>query len=252
MTQPVTFDVNPMLKKVDMIKQVQIPFASSLALNNLAKEVRDNYRSEMKQRFRNPVPFTLNGMYIKASTKSNLYVEVGLKEFAPKGNPSSKYLLPQIQSGKPYMTRFQKALEHKGLIAKNEIAIPTQSDYLRRNQYGNVMPSQYTEILYSLQAFRDSSAFTYRKQAKRRGAQRQYKIRTTEAFRHDRGSYRYFPGIYIENKRAREDGESALFWITRQRNLPPKFPYVPIGAAFAQKNWNKNFGKALARAIATG
>jgi hypothetical protein len=49
MTQPVTFDVNPMLKKVDTIKQVQIPFASSLALNNLAKEVRDNYRSEMKQ-----------------------------------------------------------------------------------------------------------------------------------------------------------------------------------------------------------
>ena len=98
MTQPVTFDVNHMLKKVDTIKQVQIPFASSLALNNLAKDIRDNYRAEMKQRFRNPVPFTLNGMYIKASSKTNLYVEVGLKEFATKGNPTSKYLLPEGES----------------------------------------------------------------------------------------------------------------------------------------------------------
>lgn len=249
MTQPVTFDVNHMLKKVDTIKQVQIPFASSLALNNLAKDVRDNYRSEMKQRFRNPVPFTLNGMYIKASSKSNLYVEVGLKEFATKGNPTSKYLLPQIQGGKPYMTRFQKALRIKGILAPGEIAIPTQSDYLKRNQYGNVMPSQYTEILYSLQAFRDSSAFTYRREAKRVRAARQYKARTTAAFNSSRN--RYFPGIYLEDEMARQEIDSALFWITRQSNLPQKFPYIPIGAAFAQKNWNKAFGQALRKAIAT-
>ena len=249
MTQPVTFDVNHMLKKVDTIKQVQIPFASSLALNNLAKDVRDNYRAEMKQRFRNPVPFTLNGMYIKASSKTNLYVEVGLKEFATKGNPTSKYLLPQIQGGRAYATRFQKALQHKGLIADNEIAIPTQSDYLRRNQYGNVMPSQYTEILYSLQAFRDSSAFTYRREAKRVRAARQYKIRTTAAFNSSRD--RYFPGIYLDDDMARQETDSALFWITRKRNLPQKFPYIPIGAAFAQKNWNKAFGQALRKAIAT-
>ena len=249
MTQPVTFDVNPMLKKVDTIKQVQIPFASSLALNNLAKEVRDNYRSEMKQRFRNPVPFTLNGMYIKASSKNNLYVEIGLKEFATKGNPTSKYLLPQIQGGRPYMTRFQKALRQKGILAPNEIAIPTQSDYLRRNQYGNVMPSQYTEILYSLQAFRDSSAFTYRREAKRVRAARQYKARTTAAFNSSRN--RYYPGIYLDDEMARQTIDSALFWITRQRNLPPKFPFIPLGAAYAQKNWNRTFGKALAQAIAT-
>jgi len=249
MTQPVTFDVNHMLKKVDTIKQVQIPFASSLALNNLAKDVRDNYRAEMKQRFRNPVPFTLNGMYIKASSKTNLYVEVGLKEFATKGNPTSKYLLPQIQGGKPYMTRFQKALRLKGILAPGEIAIPTQSDYLKRNAYGNVMPSQYTEILYSLQAFRDSSAFTYRREAKRVRAARQYKARTTAAFNSSRN--RYFPGIYLEDETARQEIDSALFWITRQSNLKPNFPYIPIGTAFAQKNWNKAFGQALRKAIAT-
>jgi hypothetical protein len=237
MTQPVTFDVNHMLKKVDTIKQVQIPFASSLALNNLAKDIRDNYRSEMKQRFRNPVP------------KTNLYVEVGLKEFATKGNPTSKYLLPQIQGGKPYLTRFQKALRIKGILAPGEIAIPTQSDYLKRNQYGNVMPSQYTEILYSLQAFRDSSAFTYRREAKRVRAARQYKARTTAAFNSSRN--RYFPGIYLEDEMARQEIDSALFWITRQSNLPQKFPYIPIGTAFAQKNWNKAFGQALRKAIAT-
>jgi hypothetical protein len=111
------------------------------------------------------------------------------------------------------------------------------------------MPSQYTEILYSLQEFRDSSAFTYRREAKRVRAARQYKARTTAAFNSSRN--RYFPGIYLEDEMARQEIDSALFWITRQSNLPQKFPYIPIGAAFAQKNWNKAFGQALRKAIAT-
>lgn len=250
MADPVTFNVNPMLERVDMIKQVQIPFATSLALNMLAKEIKNNYQDEMRRTFNNPVPFTLNGMYIKSSSKTNLYAEVGLKEFAIKGNASSKYLLPQIQGGKPYMTRFQQALRYKGILEPNEIAIPTQSDYLKRNQYGNVRPSQYTEILYSLEAFRDSSAFTYKKEAKRVRRARSYTARTTAAFNSSRS--RFFPGIYLEDEMARQEIDSALFWITRQRNLPAKFPYIPLGQSYAEANWNRVFGKALAKAIATG
>ena len=137
MTQPVTFDVNPMLKKVDMIKQVQIPFASSLALNNLAKEVRDNYRSEMKQRFRNPVPFTLNGMYIKASTKSNLYVEVGLKGSRPKA--TRPVPAPADSRRQAIHDTLQKALRQKGI-------------WLRRNRYPHPVRLHETQPVWECDA----------------------------------------------------------------------------------------------------
>lgn len=245
----VTFDVNPMIKRLDALKAVQVPFATSLALNRIARDARVELREQMKAKFRNPVPFTLNSVYVKSSSKTDLYAEVGLKEFATKGNPASKYLLPQITGGPAYATRFQKSLRIKGILAPNEYAIPTQSDYLKLNQYGNVRPSQYTQILYSLQAFRDSSAFVYRKNAKKKNAYR-YLARTTAAY-NSSGPRNFYPGIYYDDDRAFDDKESALFWITRTPRFQGKFPFTGIAGDYVRKNWDKEFGRALAEAIAS-
>lgn len=245
----VTFDVNPMIKRLDALKAVQVPFATSLALNRIARDARVELREQMKAKFRNPVPFTLNSVYVKSSSKTDLYAEVGLKEFATKGNPASKYLLPQITGGPAYATRFQKALRLNGILADNEYAIPTQSDYLKLNQYGNIRPSQYTEILYSLRAFRDSSAFVYRKNAKKKNAYR-YFARTTAAY-NSYGPRDLYPGIYYDDDRAFDDKESALFWITRTPRFQGKFPFTGIAGDYVKRNWNKTFGQALSEAIAS-
>ncbi len=249
----ITFDVNPMVRRLDAIKAVQVPFAASLALNRVARDARKELREQMKAKFRNPVPFTLNSVYVKSSTKSNLAAEVGLKEFATKGNPASKYLLPQITGGPAYATRFQKSLKIKGILASNEYAIPTQSDELRFNQYGNIRPSQYTEILYSLQAFRDSSAFVYTKNAKKRRMKYGYTARTTRAYQNEDNPRlkKFFPGIYTTNPKAIENNESALFWITRTPQFQGKFPFTGIAGDYVRKNWDKEFGRALAEAIAS-
>ena len=251
----VTFDVDPMIKRLDALKAVQVPFAASLALNRVAKNARDELRSQMKTTFDNPVPFTLNSVFIKSSTKSDLRAKVGLKEFAAKGNPASKYLLPQIAGGPAYATRFQKSLRFKGILQKDEYAIPTQSDYLRRNKYGNVTPGQYTQILYGLQAFRDSSAFAYKKHSKNK-KQVTYEHITTKQYIDNRGSKLgdkrgLYPGIYLRTKAAIESQESALFWITKSPIFQPKFPLVEIASNRVRKDWDKEFGKALAEAIAT-
>ena len=247
----VTFDVNPMIKRLDALKAVQVPFATSLALNRIARDARVELREQMKAKFRNPVPFTLNSVYVKSSSKTDLYAEVGLKEFATKGNPASKYLLPQITGGPAYATRFQKSLRIKGILAPNEYAIPTQSDELRFNRYGNIRPSQYTEILYSLQAFRDSSAFVYAKNAKKRNAKNKYIARTTAAYNSGTGPQRFYPGIYAAKKSAIENKESALFWITRTPRFQGKFPFTGIAGDYVKRNWNKTFGQALSEAIAS-
>jgi len=242
--QSIEFDVNPILRKLDRMQRLEVPFAASVALNRVAASMKDRLRQEMKSTFNNPVPFTLNSLYVKSATRNNLEAEVGLREFAPKGNPGVKYLAPQIYGGPAYDTRFQKSLKYKGLLAGNQYAIPTQSDFLRRNQYGNVTPGQYTEILYSLEAFRDSSAFVYAKYAKRKRATNQY-----FAVRQKTG--KLYPGIYRTNVPAGYEQDRAVFWFTRTPTYTGKFKFFDVGRNHASQIWNKEFGRALSESIAS-
>jgi len=247
--EAVVFDLNGVMRKLDRMKQIQVPFAASLALNRMAKDIRDDLKEKMKGTFQNPVPFTLNSLYIKASSTKNLEIEVGLKEFAPKGNPASKYLLPSITGSPAYDTRFQKSLRYKQLLQPGMYAIPTQSDYIRRNQYGNMMPSQYTEILYSLRAFRDQSAFSFTRHANKKKNTTEYFAVTTT--RRTKTGYLY-PGIYRQNVDPGYEQDRAIFWF--QRRIPKgkgNFPLTRIGREFASNNWDKQFGQALAQAIRT-
>ena len=251
----VNFDIDPMIERLDALKAVQVPFAASLALNRVAKNARDELRGKMESTYDNPVPFTLNSVFVKSSTKADLRAQVGLKEFAAKGNPASKYLLPTITGGSAYATRFQKSLRYKGILQPGEYAIPTQSDYLRRNKYGNVTPAQYTEILYGLQAFRDSSAFAYQRHSKKK-RQVGYEAITTRLYNENRGSTLgdnrgLYPGIYLREKRAIQSQESALFWITKTPQGKGNFPLIDIASARVRKDWDKEFGRALAEAIAS-
>lgn len=244
----ISFDVDKMTERLNAIAKQQIPFASSLTINTLLKEMKKNYQDEMKGRFENPVPFTLNGMFTIMSTKHNLEGTIGLKEFATKGNPVSKYLFPQIKGGPAYMTRFQKALRNKGILGPNQYAIPTQSDHLRMNRYGNVQAAQYSEILYYLGAFRDSSAFVYQNQAKKKkNPDRGYFAHTVAD--HKRKGGNFYPGIYIKGPDI-ERYESAVFWILdRIPNNQAKFPFGQIGIDYANANFKKVFGRSLARAL---
>ena len=239
----IEFDVNPILRKLDRMQRLEIPFAASLAINRVAASMKERLKQEMQSTFNNPVPFTLNSLYVKNSTKTNLEAEVGLREFAPKGNPAVKYLAPQIYSGQAYDTRFQKSLKYKGLLGSNQYAIPTQSDFLRRNQYGNVSPGQYTEILYALQAFRDSTSFVYAKYAKRKRATEYFAVKTKTG--------RLYPGIYRTNVPAGYEQDRAVFWFTRTPTYTGKFKFFDVAKTHANSIWNKEFGRALAEALAS-
>ena len=62
---------------------------------------------------------------------------------------------------------------------------------------------------------------------------------------------RFYPGIYIDDEYAYAQEESALFWITRTPKGKGNFPLVDIASTRVRKDWDKEFGRALAEAIAT-
>ena len=255
MAGTVSLDINPLIKRLDALKLVQVPFATSLALNAIAKDVRDAEKEEMKKVFNNPVPFTLNSVKIpKYSTKKDLQVRIQISEDGAKGNAPADYLLPVIKGGNAYATRFQKSLRAKGVLRAGQFAIPTQSDFLKTNKYGNVRPSMYSDILSDQQAYRAarSSQDLSVKQIIKAGRRSKYRMISTQLSE----SMKYGglqPGIYFNSPSAFENNEALLFSISnRPPVVPLKFKFQEVGKKVANKNLNRRFGEALGKAIATG
>jgi hypothetical protein len=255
MAGTVSLDINPLINRLDALKLVQVPFATSLALNAVAKDVKEAEREEMKRVFDNPVPFTLNSVRIKKySTKKDLSVRLEISDDGPKGNAPADYLLPVIKGGNAYATRFQKSLRAKGVLRAGQFAIPTQSDFLKTNKYGNVRPSMYSDILSDQQAYRSarSSGDLSVKQIIKAGRRSKYRMISTQLSE----SMKYGglqPGIYFNSPKAYENNEALLFSISNSPPVVPlKFKFQEVGKAAANKNLNKRFGQALGKAIATG
>jgi len=58
----------------------QIPFATSMALNNTAFLVREHIQEKLPQVFHNPIAFTKKGVVVSKSRKTNLVASVFFKE----------------------------------------------------------------------------------------------------------------------------------------------------------------------------
>ncbi len=158
----ITLDADQVVKNLDIIRRVQMPFVMSYALNRLGPVLQAAHRDEMQRVFRNPVPFTLSSIFYTRADKQKLYSYIGVKEFGAKGNPASKYLYPQVRepggsgSKQVYDTRFTKALARRGFISSGAYMLPIrQSAAARLNSYGNISQGQYTQVLYSIGAMTD-------------------------------------------------------------------------------------------------
>ena len=121
-------DTKKLTKHLWGIQRKQIPFATSVALNNVGKDVIKGESKEMKKVFDRPKPFTSGprAMYMKRSNKRNLVTTVGLKDI------QAEYLKHQIVGG----TRRPK---------RKAIAIPTQR--IKLNRYGNMARKKINQML---------------------------------------------------------------------------------------------------------
>ncbi|MGH7605425.1 MAG: hypothetical protein ACRENK_15695 [Gemmatimonadaceae bacterium] len=106
---------------------------------------------EMRDVFDRPTPYTLNSLYSKGATKTNLEAVVWLKYDTSKGTPADKYLLPQIRGGQRSLKRFELALRSVGALPSGYFAVPGSAADL--DAYGNMKSSQIVQILSYFRAF---------------------------------------------------------------------------------------------------
>ena len=155
----ITIEFNPekIVGKLSELGRVQLPIAASIALNQTAFKIREELQNEARNKFKDPVPFTLNAFLYKKATPDNLEAVVFIREDAPKGNAPADYLAPHIYRGLAYRTRFQKSMSRTPdpaksalggpILAPNRLLVPTQSPRgVSFNSRGRMTAGQYTQI----------------------------------------------------------------------------------------------------------
>lgn len=146
-------NISGVLKKLEDLRQDQVPFATALALTRTAQYARQSLSTEMSRVFDRPTPRTLNSTYVRPATKSMLIAQVKIKDEGSGGIGPTKWLMPEIQGGGRSAKGFERLLQSAGILPSGWWAIPAQGANL--DAYGNVSGGTITKILSQLQAMRD-------------------------------------------------------------------------------------------------
>jgi hypothetical protein len=238
----ITFDADDLIKDLDIIRRVQMPFVASWSLNQLGPKIRKFHQTEMARSFNNPVPFTTNSPRWGAngyqpwtrSTKQNLEMGIWISEDGAKGQDPARYLFPQMQEDgrsrkQVYVTRFSKALRRRGALEGSEYALPIRaSSAARLNSYGNISPGQYTQVLYAIGAMTE---FTARQAGKsKRGPSKEYFAVPSRTPAGGRKS-NLNPGIY----RRKGDSIAMLFkTLPEAPDVSPKYDFYGLTQDLAE------------------
>lgn len=247
----IIFDPQELIGKITELQKVQIPRAGVLALNKAVFEGSQELKRQSISRFNNPVPLTQNSFLYKKATEETLEARIFVRDDVPKGNSPSRYLAPQIYGGLHYRTRFQKALGYtpnpedgSPILAPNRIMIPTGSPAVRRNQYGNMSPGQYTQILSSVRG--ESSAGNKVVRAGRgrnKTATRYFYVSQEMLDDQYRNLKSRSPGIFMY----RNGTLSKVLTESRLPNYSAKFPFFDIASNAVQTEFTRNFQSLVLR-----
>lgn len=110
-------DLRPLHRAMIALRAEQVPFAMSLALNDLAKGVAADERSLIDSTFETPTPFTENAYRIEVATKARPAAMVAAKDI------QAQYLQPYVVGGERHLGT------KRGMLAPRAVGL---------NQYGNL------------------------------------------------------------------------------------------------------------------
>lgn len=143
-------------RKLNEIEKRQLPFATSVALNRTAADVKAAEVKAMKADFDRPTRFTLNSLFIKPAKKNRLEAIVWVKDYASKAVPPTRWLLPEVMGGNRAPKRSESLLSAKGILPSGKALLPGKG--IRLDGHGNVSRGMMQKILSGLGAQGDKHA----------------------------------------------------------------------------------------------
>jgi hypothetical protein len=205
--------------------QKQLPFATSVALNNVAFDARKAINAGTKGAFHVPVKFTQNAFLVQKSKKRSLAAFVYAQDKA--GKDRARYLRFGIAGGtrpqKGLDVYFEKAVPNDGTIPAGAYFMPTS--LVKTNASGNVTQATLRRISKGISGNPRGGFF----------------IGTP------RGGGRP-PGIY---RRSREQLFPYFIATTDRPDYSGRFNIESIGAKVIERRFGIHFNAALGKAVST-
>lgn len=217
-----TVDTRELTKAQDFLVRFkgQLPFATSLALNQTAREVQLAYKGQTTKAFKDPVPFTRNAFRYNKSTKATLVAEVF-------PSPDRPYFRTQIFGGqrrwKDYEGFIRGIASSQGKPLPPGKLLPTR---LAQNAAGNPKRNLFG-LIESRTSTTDTGGFFI-------GVPKGRGNRTAGVYRRSRG--RLFPYFLVSDS---------------EPQYQPRFPFEKIGNATVRRVFPTKLSVAVDRALAT-
>jgi len=203
----------------------QVPFATSVALNNTAFEVRKAFNSGTKGAFQSPVKFTQSAFLVQKSNKRDLVAIVYAQD--KKGKDRARYLRFGIHGGtrpqKGMDVFFERGVPNDGTIPSGAYFMPT--GLVKTNASGNVTQATLRRISKGISGSARGGFFI----GTPRGGNRP-------------------PGIY---RRSREQLFPYFIATTDRPDYPGRFNIESIGAKVIERRFGINFQSAFNKALKT-
>ncbi|WP_444914649.1 hypothetical protein [Microbulbifer sp. TRSA007] len=215
----------------------QLPYASSVALNNVAFRIRGEERAEIGRVFVNPAKLTLNSVLVKKATKRSGVAKVFIRDQAPNGTAPSEYLAPSVMGENRIDKRFERALRHAGFLPSGMYVVHGKQAKL--NKHGNISVGIYKRILSELRA---NSGARKSKADSSQGPKSKYFV----------GKINGVLGIWKRAGGKRNPtAKPILIFLKGRPNYRQRFPFVRIAEGIARRHFPIELDKAMDRAIAT-
>lgn len=239
----VSTNIAELTADLNKMQREQLPFATAVALTKVAQRVKAAEVKVMARNFDRPTRFTLNSLFVQQATKRRQEARVWFKDFAPKGTPAGKYLMPQVYGGQRPHKRHEKALIRRGYMKQSQYAIPAQGAKL--DQYGNMRRSQIVQILSQLKAFGEqgySANATGSKRSKRKRARAPYFYATING---EQGIWQRVASAFGEG------AKPVLIFVDAEPKYGKRFPFFKVADNVMKANYAREFATALDFAIQT-
>lgn len=171
----IDIDQSHIKRALTAIEREQLPFAQALAATRVAQQIKANARRVMRSRIDRPTSTTMNSLFVKAATKRKPEARVWFKDSWASGIPADRYLQQAVHGGARSHKKFEAALIAKGVMRRNEYAIP--ADWTL-NAHGNVPRGLITKVLSGLGAAETMSGYqanaTQSRRSRRKGNAERY------------------------------------------------------------------------------
>ena len=199
----------------------QLPFATSVALNNTGFDIRQSLNKGTLGAFDKPTKFTQKAFLTTKSKKTNLIVHVFAKD--KEGSDAARYLRFGVQGGARPPKGFEKFFEglpNDGTLGMNVYFMPTRE--MKRDSFGNISRANLKKISASVTA---GTSF----------------IGTPKGGNRPAGIYERKKGTLI----------AKFITTTSQPRYTGRFNIEAIASKVVQRRFNEHFNKAMTKAIAT-